>query len=229
MAFLTELRTGISSLMIDIDGKRAMNEDCSASETKLTALIEVWNWVKSGDWTKHKDFASRAVCLATKSKEVAIKELGLSNLNHANTILYRANTTLEQIVGTSLITKILAGEVTEAMHLFHMKTGTTLSEVSFMKDVRDELPTPDGGTRYRLSDCLKEAKFLSFYSKEVLKKRLSVLDRRKLAYLVYLLDTYDSALANESLALNRVVSGEVNADYLTSITNPLNEAYSQTE
>lgn len=225
MAFLQELRSAVNTALFELNNARDRGEDITLPNAKYTALTEIWDWVLTGAWSTHKEFVSRVVCLLTTDRDAAIKQLGLTGINHANTLLYRANTTLEAEIGSDIIRGILAGELDTAMLQFRLKTGTTLSGSSFMKDVRDALPEASGATRYKLGDCVKEAKFLAFYSKALLEKRLATVDMSKLAYLVYLLDTYEPALLSESAALSKVVTGETSADSLVAITNPTNEAY----
>ena len=225
MAFLQELRSAINTAVYEVNNATDTGVDVSLPRAKFNALNEIWDWVLSGDWSVHKDFVSRIICLLTKDRDVAIAELGLTGVNHANTLLYRANSALEAQVGSDIINSILAGDVDAAMLKFRVKTGTTLSGTSFMQDVHEKLPQANGSVRYKLGDCIKEAKFLAFYSKALLEKRMGAIDMGKLAYLVYLLDTYDPALLCESAALSKVVEGRAPADSLTSVENPTNAAY----
>lgn len=225
MAFLQELRSAINTALLELNNVKDVGGDDTEPSAKYTALLEIWNWVLSGAWSPHKDFVTRVICLITNDRDTAIKELGLTSVNHANTLLYRANAALEKQVGSGIVKSILAGDINSAMLQFRLKTGTTLSDTAFMQDVRVSLPEASGSTRYKLGDCVKEAKFLAFYSKALLEKRLASLDMGKLAYLVYLLDTYDPALLSEAAVLSKVVSGEVSAESLVSVTNPTNEVY----
>lgn len=225
MAFLQELRTGINVVIMEIDDLNRQGGDLTTANAKYSALMEIWGWVKSGSWSPRSDFVHRILVLITKDRDAAISELGLTDINHANTLLYRANATLEKTIGTDIINSILSGDVHEAMTKFRLKTGTTLSDTLFLSDLKAVLPEPASGNRYKLGDCTTEAKFLAFYSRAVLEKRFGSLDKDKLAYLVYLLNTYDPSLLCESAALSRVVTGDASIESLKTVTNPTNSVY----
>lgn len=220
MAFLQELRSGLMAVTIEYNTLSAKGEDTFVAEAKYSALSEVWAWVKEGSWSKNADFVARVIVLLEQGTDKAMNTLGLKNKSHANTLVWRANTILEEKMGVGVVTKILAGQVDEAMLEFRLKTGKSLSEQAFVAEVKNMLPDGDSSTIYDLKDCLDEAKFLATYSRAWVTKRFNAVDKKKLAYLVYLLNGYDSQLLPEQQALIRFVNGDIKATELTNVVNP---------
>ena len=225
MAFLQELKTALSAVATEYNDVVARGGDSTDVKARLNALSEVWHYVKSGVWSSDEDNAHRVLTLLLKSRAEAMEELEITNFSHANTILWRANKNFEKMFGTSLISDILAGNIDDAMTRFRIESHTLLSDDAFLAEVHTRLPEGDASVPYLLSDCLNEVKFLAFYSKAYLDKRLGALDSQKLSYVMHLLNTYSSTLAPEQAALYKVISGEAKPDILTEITNPLNPLY----
>lgn len=227
MAFLQDLRSALLTVTSEYNTTKAMGGDLSEIGTKLHALSEIWAYIKGGTWAETSEQCHRTLVLLTKDRQTAIKELNLTSANHANTLLWRANTRLEKKFGEDLIIRILSGDIEESMTAFRRASGTLLSEGTFLSEAFAALPDDDGSVPFRLQDCMNEVKFLAFYSKAYLEKRLAALDTQKLAYLVYLLNSYNEALIPEQNALYRVLTGEASASSLEGIVNPLNPVYDE--
>ena len=224
MPFLQDLKTGILAAQLELDDNRRTGKSTFDAESKLLALNEVWTYVKGGAWHSKPDSVARIIDLVELDRKAACEKYGMT-VNNVNTALWRANTILENKFGTELISRILAGDINKSMLEFRCKSGTLLSDGVFLKEAGELLPKPDGSIPYKLSDCISEAKLLAFYSREMLNKRFGAIDKQKLAYLVYLLNTYNSALDVEQRALYHVVCGDVNANSLDGVVNPLNSVY----
>lgn len=224
MPFLQDLKTGIRAVQLELEDARRTKRSTFEAESKLLALNEVWFYVKGGSWHSKPDSVARLVDLIELDRDTACKKYNMT-VSNVNTALWRANTSLEEKFGVNLISDILAGNVNTAMLEFRCKSGTLLSDSAFMKEAGELLPKPEGDTPYKLSDCLQEAKLLAFYSRAMLAKRFDAVDKDKLAYLVYLLNTYNSSLDVEQRALYHVVCGDASPSSLENVKNPLNPVY----
>lgn len=220
MPFLQDLKSALSAVALEVEDARASKVNCFLAESKLLALKEVWYYVKEGSWTARKDFADRIVYLIEHGSKVALAEKKFTDQKHINTVLNRANSTLEKKINPNLIKRILSGDITAAMLEFRCSSGSLLASSAFLSEVAELLPKGTDEHRYDLGDCINEAKFLAFYSRAVLDKRLAALDQDKLAYLVHILNTYDTQLLAEQQALYKVLSGEVSAETLKAV-NPV--------
>lgn len=243
MAFLQELRSALLSqtsayntlvatnvtLGLVRDDEKALaeqkkKENLALIKTRLNGLGEIWAYVQAGTWSTNKDFVQRIVYLTENDRKTAIRDLGLSGDNHANTLFYRANKILTEKFGSSLIKDILGTDPEPALLKFRLQAGISLSETCFVQEARDLLPIASKTPAYKLSDCVTEAKFLAFYSKAVLDKRFAALDKDKLAYLLFVISTPDSSYSSDQLLMAKILNGECSASVLSeTISNPLQD------
>lgn len=241
MAFLQELRSALISqtkaynaliatdvtlgLRSDESKAKALEKqkaDLSLLKTRVNGLGEIWAYIQSGAWSVKKDFVQRVIYLTEHDRKTAIQNLGLSGDNHANTLFYRANKILSEKFGSDLIKNVLGTNPEQAILQFRSRAGIVLSDTCFVQEAKEMLPLPDNNTAYSLSECINEAKFLSFYSKAVLSKRFAALDKQKLAYLLFILTTAESDYSSYQTLLAKIINGECSANVLSEIIdNPL--------
>lgn len=225
MVFLQDLKTGLKTAQLELDNAKRTNKDTFLAESKVLALTEIWNYIKSGVWYSNPATVEKVVALVENNKKDVMAKYGITE-SHCNTILWRANDCLAKKFPNNIVTRVLQGDINSAMLEFRCQSGTLLSRGAFLQEANELLPAPDDSVPFKLGDCVNEAKLLSFYSRAVMLKRFGAVDKQKLAYLVHLLNTYNSALEVEQRALYHVINGDASANTLSEVNNPLNPVYS---
>ncbi|WP_289137726.1 hypothetical protein [uncultured Brevibacillus sp.] len=183
-------------------------------EKKLAALVEITKYVKSLDFLSHE-----------KTKE-RLRYFFNSRFNYRSTALYfecglnkiesavsYAGKTLERKIGSGTIEMILESKnektINMAISQFRIGIGQEQPDEWFISDMAKRFPKAEKSSSLTIEECRTELAFLGYCTKHFYEKELAKLDKRKLAFLLYVLNSVDGKVALERSILLGFIKGKL--------------------
>lgn len=154
---------------------------------RLTALRELQNYFRSGDWTRKASREKYLALFISKFDYKLIAERFNTTRESLDVFAARQNKRLERIIGAAL-QLIEQDRIEEGIDCFYAATGE-FSAGEFDYRVSELLPKMPQKDSLLVSDCAEEVRILSSLMKSNVQKRLNGADLGKLSYLVFLLNT----------------------------------------
>jgi hypothetical protein len=204
---------------VSLRSKEYYGEDDSLEKKKLSALKEIFDYIKNDEtWAGQEKSRKKAIifmknrCNYGKTKD----ELGAKSKNSVEASMSYLSKKIENKVGASTIELILEGKVDEAMIQFRAGTGK-LNPSDYIIDGLFELLPIEGKPHSTLENCAKEIKFLLTFTKSFLAKICSSYNKDNLSYLMYILTSTDRVVADERKILYQLLNG----DFSLNVEGPL--------
>lgn len=186
-------------------------------ETK-ELLDELMDYLKSYDWL-HKSTSKEKMKVYLESGfdyDVLCDTFDLSYDNAKMTVSW-ANGQFKKKIGENTIKLIREGFIDEARSAFYMNSGKINVSMLITSDGLECLPKSKFNI-YSLKDCETELKILKLISKTTLQRYMDMMDKEKMAYLLWLLEgqskksdlfrPYLLALLNNNLTAEELVELE---------------------
>lgn len=190
--------------------KEFYGEDDSLERKQLSALKEIFDYIKNDEtWAGQEKSRWKAVifiknnCNYERTKD----ELGAKSKNSVEVSVSRLSKILEKKIGANTIDMILAGKVDEAMIQFRTGSGKLNPGDYLIAGLLDLLPKSNK-RHASLLDCKKEIKFLLALTMSNLEERSRLYDEGNLSYLLYILTSTDSFVADERKVLYQLLKGD---------------------
>lgn len=170
----------------------------SDDKEQLDAVNEVINFVKSGSYIKRKNADEVLSCWGMTDKE-ASAELNLSTDN-IRLIRQKISDALYDRLGTDFISLLSSGDASSRVEcrrrlrvVRENKRASDFIPAVLIKVAREDVPDVEFNS---IRDCKPEFDFLNIYNFATFKEQLSKLDRRKVAYLLRVLNQESGSLVD---------------------------------
>lgn len=162
---------------------------------KLTALRELQNYFRSGDWTRKASREKYIELVRSKFDFKLTAERFNTTRESLDVFAARQDKRLERTIGESL-RLIEQDRIEEGLDCFYAATGE-FSAGEFDYRVLELLPKMSQKDSFLVSDCGEEVKILRSLMKSNMQKWLNGADLGKLSYLVFLLNTKEEAFRKQ--------------------------------
>lgn len=167
---------------------------------KMSALRELQSYVFSGSWTRKASREKYIALVRSKFDYKLIAQRFNTTRESLDVFAARQNKRLSAVIGEAL-RLIERDRIEEGLESFYSLSGVfSLREFDY-KPL--ELLEPQKKDSFLVSDCSEEVKVLRSLMKSEVKKRLNGADSGKLSYLMFLLNSEDSAFAEQRRELVR--------------------------
>lgn len=163
------------------------NAEIKMVNKKLKALRAVSAYIKGGTWATKDTFKERVNYVLTHDRAKAAKHFGVSR-DSINTSMSLANSMLVKILGEDIIKQIMSGNPEVAMLRVMQAKGEYDTSNLVFKDVLALMPEPTISNDIKLSECIKELKFVKGCSIKSLKNSISKIDETRLAHVLGVLN-----------------------------------------
>lgn len=193
-------------------------EEQQALRTQLLALRRVDEYVDSLEWLAREDAKTRiqVVRAANFDYEVASEELK-ETIGSLKVFVSYCNKRLEEKVGENTIDLIMAGRVKEGVVQFESLRGTYTRKSLMLCEVQEKLPKPEFKP-IALKTCTKELQFLHKYSTAEMEREYAGLDKRKLLFLMYILEANTPKHSKDKYEMVKMLTGNCSIEeYLYEI------------
>lgn len=175
-------------------------------------IQEIGGYTKSFSWLTHKRTKERARVF-TKSRynyKIMCKELGISYDVAKSSISY-INGELKKSIGENTLELILEGKVEDARLIFNFRSGKTKIN-DYIIDSALVALSDAKFSAISLSDCLVELRYLQVFSRALQKRWLEQIDKEKIGYIRYILETDNTKFIEEKKAIIKVIEGRKEVD-----------------
>ncbi len=199
---LNEYAEAITCRLIELK-----NTGCSDSDEyaflrrKKAALRELHNYVLSGNWTRKASREKYNALVDSGFDYKLIAQRFNTTRESLDVFAARQNKRLSAVIGEAF-RLIEQDRIEEGLESFYSLSGV-FSPQEFDYKPLDLLPKYSQKDSFLISDCSEELVILRSLMKSEVKKRLNGADSEKLSYLVFLLNSEDSAFAEQKRALVR--------------------------
>lgn len=187
--------------------KEFYGEDDSLEKRQLSALKEIFDYIKNDETWAGQERSRKKVIIFIKnhcSYEKTKNELRAKSRNSVEASMSYLSKKLEAKIGTSTIDLILAHKVDEAMIQFRAGTGK-LNPADYLIDGLLDLLPKSNKRHVTLEECEKEIKFLLTLTKSNLEEHSCLYNKDNLSYLLYVLTSTDSVVADERKVLYQLL------------------------
>lgn len=171
-------------------------------------ITEIGEFTRSFGWLSHERTKERARVFTKSRFDYAImcKELNISYDVAKSSISY-INSELKKNIGENTLELLLDGKVEEAKLIFYFCSGKSKVSDYILDSAVQGLPDANFMT-INLSECGNELKYLQLYSRVMFNKWLKVIDKDKMAYIRYILETDNPKFAEKKKELVKLLRGE---------------------
>lgn len=177
---------------------------------KLALLMSIVDYINTYEWLQ-RDSIKERVKAFLKSKydyNKVAEEFGITKNSLQVSITY-ASKVLENKIGSNTIDLILKGELETAKLQLNLGLDVFNGLSLVIGDIADKLPQAANNTSIGLCDCTKELEFLSAYTYIKALSSLEGLDKAKLSFIRYVLESNDEKYSNERNLLIKYLNGVV--------------------
>ena len=224
MLIFKELESAIKSVKRELHNiKVAAGTDSNSEklefllQKKLDALLELLDYVKSGDWASTKKAKERMLYTMQNGNEAAAEKFE-TTLASVKVSMSQYSTTIRNIIGGDTIQLILDGKVDEGLTQFRCRTGNlTLDTLMLHRPMTVFTKDYDITKEIKLSDCKYEMEVIHKYLDSTYQKDIAQCDKNKLGYLKHLMST-DIGHADERALLVKYLLGDMSiTDVLSNL------------
>lgn len=228
----TKLYDSLSDIVFQIKEKTLLGENTELEEKQKNALLRLLKFALEDDsWLSHKTskekvrFFIKSGCNYGKTQEY----FQTRTRNSIESSMSTFGKKFEIAIGPNTFDLILDGQVSEAMKQF--KIAKNKSEVSdlYSSELLSFLPNPEKHP-FSLEECIKELRILKSltvtYQEQLIKKG----DVRKLAFLIYLLNSTEKEFMKEHTVLQEFFNEQFSLDqegHYLKINDQLSKAFEE--
>jgi len=200
----------LNNALIEIEGRIRLssdNEELLLNQNKYDALRVILDYSNSLKWLSHKKTKEKVRyflnCDMNYRKTAEFFQTGLNRIEV--TVSY-ASSKLEKFIGASTLTKILDGEIDEAMVMFTSNTTAQPYLSWFLPGVTERLPVAMYNPTYTIEECKHELWFLNFFSVQNASRLLDNCDTSKLSHTLYILASSQKKYKKQKEVLSELFS-----------------------
>lgn len=175
--------------------------DLELLRRKMAVLRELQSYVLNGDWTRKASREKYIALVKSKFDYKLIAERFNTTRESLDVFAARQNKRLEAVIGAAL-RLIEQDKLEEGLDNFYSLSGV-FSAAEFDFKPLELLPDTSQKDSYLVSDCAEEVEILRSLMKSNISKRLNGADCGKLSYLMFLLNSEDSAFSEQKKELVR--------------------------
>ncbi len=174
------------------------SDECAFLRRKKAALRELHNYVLSGNWTRKASREKYNALVNSGFDYKLIAQRFNTTRESLDVFAARQNKRLSTVIGEAF-RLIEQDRIEEGLESFYSLSGVFSPQEFDYKPL--ELLEPQKKDSFLISDCSEEVVILRSLMKSEVKKRLNGADSEKLSYLVFLLNSEDSAFAEQRAEL----------------------------
>lgn len=209
MHIFKKMQNAKKELLKNIEIYKSDEKFVQLENAKLEALEIIIEYTKSCSWLKRSNSVNRMKALFEfnfNTSKVA-DYLGVNQGSIKASLTYLSNT-LAEAIGTNTIDLIMEGHVDVAMLQFRTSTGCMNLEDTIPKQILDIIPTGDSHGQL-INECKTELVFLKALSYVGLNRKISTLDKDKLALILDIMLKGDTNYAKERLLIYKYLNDEI--------------------
>jgi hypothetical protein len=188
---------------------------------KLQAFREIEDYILSMTWlnnvtVKTMDRVRYFITHNCSYKDTCTK-FG-DELSAIQVSMYRSGAILEKKIGVDTINYLYAAKTKEEVDLvmdtFNTNINYARTSKLVVKEVAKLLPEAKISADFEPQDCLQEMRFLKSYTVEHVKESVKSLNKEKIAFLLYILESDDSYYKNEKEIYSKFLQRKITFDEL---------------
>jgi len=210
MIVFRELEQAINKTKNNMKSSNLSDQQLETENLKLSALYEIIGYCRSMEWVKQEQLKDKVRYFLKHrfNYEKTATHFGTTK-NAMEVSMSDASKKFRNTIGDDTITQILEGNIQESIKQFRMNTTSNhISAELLLPGVLNLLPDVEKDIiPHGLEDCQKEINILMLYSTfhagDVLKGR----DQKKLAHILYILNSSSKKLERERELLIKLLNG----------------------
>ena len=193
-------------------------EDKLLINLKNELLEEMVDYVNSYEWLHKKPLKQKVQFFIQSGYdyEALCRAFDISYDSARSSIKWASNQ-LKKKIGPSTLQLIKEDRLTDAATAFYMGIGKIKKEDYIMKDLLLELPNEKFSAALDLKDCKNELIILRNLSTEKFYKYLDVMNEKKMAYCLHLIEGTSKKADNYKAYMIKYLIGEISLEELFSI------------
>ncbi|WP_080832392.1 hypothetical protein [Cohnella massiliensis] len=195
-----------SNPLVDEEAKRL-------EESRYAALMEIVEYTRTQDFLTHKSVKNkiRFFFNSNYNYKLTAEHFNCPLNNIESTVSY-AGKCLEKRIGRDTIRLVMQAQTQDALDAamlqFRIGINPTGTQSLFVGDLSKWFPEPSNMGFRDLSEFRKEMRLLFFFSIGYFKECFAQVDQKRLAHLLYILQSTDNAHVMERQVLYRLLQGE---------------------
>ena len=166
---------------------------------KMAVLSEIQEYLFHGDWTRESSREKYIALVRSKWDYKLIAERYQTTRESLDVFASRQDKRLQRTIGGAL-DLIEVGYIEEGLARFYVDSGA-LSVKEFTYSMRDLLPQAEKKDSFSIEECSYEVELLQSITRQNVQECLNGADSDKLAYLMFLLETKETAYQQQKREL----------------------------
>jgi len=195
-------------------------------QQKKELLSEIVDYINSYKWLSGRKLKEKVKCYLScgYDYDVLCENFNIS-YSSARSSMKWASKQLRKKIGEHTLELIREDNIEEARLAFYIGTDVIKKEDFILNDLILELPEPQFTASLNFSDCKNELIILCNLSRARLKYYIDVMDKRKMAYLLHLMEGSSVRANTKRPLLLNYLTGGLSLNELIEKENKSNEIY----
>ena len=197
-------------------------ENALLAEMKKELLDEIVEYVDGYEWLHKKPLKEKVKFFIHSGYDYdsLCREFNISYDSARSSVKWASNQ-LKKKIGQTTLQLIKEDRITDAATAFYMGTGKIKKEDYIMKELLCELPKEKFSAALDLNECKNELIILRNLSTERFYKYLDVMDERKMAFCLHLIEGKSKKADDYRAHMIKYLMGSISLEDLFSVENDI--------